>query len=66
MSFVRYRRRDHPHALAGFGTLGLEIMDQTPFADAILVPIGTAALVAAIATVVKQKKPSCLVYVSKH
>ncbi|CAB3249267.1 unnamed protein product [Arctia plantaginis] len=54
--------RDHPHALAGFGTLGLEIMEQAPFADAILVPIGTGALAAAIATVVKQKKPSCLVY----
>lgn len=59
-----YCRRDHPDALAGFGTVALEILEQAPFADAVLVPIGTGALAAAVATVIKHKKPSCLVYVS--
>ena len=31
---------DHPHILAGQGSLGLEILDQVPDVDAIVVPTG--------------------------
>jgi len=32
---------DHPHILAGQGSLGLEVLDQVPDVDAIVVPTGT-------------------------
>lgn len=32
---------DHPHILAGQGSLGLEVLDQVPDVDAILVPTGS-------------------------
>ncbi|XP_038206612.1 L-threonine ammonia-lyase-like [Zerene cesonia] len=54
--------RDHPHILAGYGTLALEILDQIPAVDAVLVPVGSGGLVAAIAAVIKHAKPECLVY----
>lgn len=53
---------DHPHVLAGHGTIALEILEQVPRVDAILVPVGTGGLAAAVATVVKRVKPTCLVY----
>lgn len=37
-----------------------------PNVDAIIVPVGTGGLVAAVATVVKHAKPNCLVYVSPN
>jgi threonine dehydratase len=33
-------RFDHPQILAGQGSLGLEILDQVPDVDAIIVPTG--------------------------
>ncbi|XP_059053325.1 L-threonine ammonia-lyase-like isoform X1 [Achroia grisella] len=54
--------RDHPHILAGYGTIALEILDQMPYVDAIIVPVGSGGLAAAIATVIKHVKPRCLVY----
>ena len=33
-------RFDHPHILAGQGSLGLEILDQVPDVDAIIIPTG--------------------------
>lgn len=50
--------------LAGYGTIGLEILQQVPQVDAILVSVGGGGLAAMIATVVKNYKPNCLVYVS--
>ncbi len=32
---------DHPHILAGQGSLGLEVLDQVPDVDAIIIPTGT-------------------------
>lgn len=57
-------RRDHPHVLAGYGTMALEILEQVPNVEAILLPVGTGGLAAAICTVIKSHKPNCLVYVS--
>ncbi|XP_037294107.1 L-threonine dehydratase catabolic TdcB isoform X1 [Manduca sexta] len=54
--------RDHPHMLAGFGTVGLEILEQVPFVDAVIVPVGGGGLISAIARVIKHVKPTCLVY----
>ncbi|XP_026742976.1 uncharacterized protein LOC113504747 [Trichoplusia ni] len=54
--------RDHPHILAGYGSLALEILETTPFLDAIVIPVGSGGLAAAVATVIKHQKPNVLVY----
>uniref|UniRef100_A0A7I5E865 L-serine deaminase n=1 Tax=Haemonchus contortus TaxID=6289 RepID=A0A7I5E865_HAECO len=48
---------DHPNILAGAGTIGLEILEQVPDVDAILIPVGGAGLIAGIAVAVKKLKP---------
>lgn len=48
---------DHPHIMAGQGTLGLEILEQVPDVDAIVVPVGGGGLIAGIATAVKSLRP---------
>ncbi|XP_026743300.1 uncharacterized protein LOC113504976 isoform X2 [Trichoplusia ni] len=34
---------DHPHIMSGQGTVGLEIVEQVPDVDAVLVPVGAEA-----------------------
>jgi threonine dehydratase len=46
---------DHPDVVAGQGTLGLEILDQVPDLDTVVVPIGGGGLIAGIASVIKQR-----------
>jgi len=48
---------DHPNILAGQGTMGLEILDQVPDVDAIVVPVGGGGLIAGVAMAVKTLKP---------
>lgn len=44
--------------IAGQGTMALEILEQVPDLDAIVIPVGGAGLIAGIATVVKKMKPN--------
>ena len=48
---------DHPHIIAGQGTMGLEILEQVSDVDAIVVPVGGGGLIAGIGVVIKQLKP---------
>ncbi len=48
---------DDPAVLAGQGTIGLEILEQVPDVEAIVVPVGGAGLIAGIATAVKAMRP---------
>ncbi|PSL40410.1 threonine dehydratase [Planomicrobium soli] len=48
---------DHPDVIAGQGTVGLELIDQVPEADIIVVPVGGGGLLAGILTAVKAAKP---------
>jgi threonine dehydratase len=48
---------DDPAVVAGQGTLGLEILDQVPDADTVVVPVGGGGLIAGIATVVDELSP---------
>ena len=41
---------DHEWIIAGQGTLGLEILDQCPDVEAVLVPVGGGGLLAGVAT----------------
>src|SRR5437016_3006707 len=49
---------DHPDIIAGQGTMGLEILEQVPNLDAVIVPIGGAGLIAGIALAIQALKPS--------
>ena len=46
-----------PLVVAGQGTLGLEILDQVPDLDAVIVAIGGGGLIAGLSTAVKSVKP---------
>ncbi|XP_011149389.1 uncharacterized protein LOC105189156 isoform X2 [Harpegnathos saltator] len=50
---------DHPHIMAGQGTLGLEIVEQVPDIDAVVVPVGGGGLIAGVALAVKTFRPNC-------
>ena len=50
--------------MAGQGTVGLEIIEQVPGVDAVLVPVGGGGLLAGVATAIKHLKPHVLIYVS--
>ncbi len=47
----------HPLVIAGQGTIGLEIMEDLPDVQTILVPIGGGGLISGIATAVKSISP---------
>jgi len=48
---------DDWHVIAGQGTLALEVLDQVPDLDAIVVPIGGGGLLAGVITVLRTLKP---------
>ncbi|MFD1647531.1 threonine ammonia-lyase [Haloarchaeobius litoreus] len=48
---------DDPDIVAGQGTLGLEIVEQVPDVDTVVVPIGGGGLIGGIATAVKARAP---------
>lgn len=51
-----------PEVVAGQGTIGLEILDQMPDVDVVLVPVGGGGLISGIAYVIKSLRPECKVY----
>lgn len=46
---------DHHDVIVGQGTLGLEILDQVPDVETVIVPIGGGGLIAGVASALKQK-----------
>ncbi|MCG5216837.1 threonine ammonia-lyase [Streptosporangium sp. KLBMP 9127] len=48
---------DHPHVIAGQGTIGLEILEQLPEVGTIVLPIGGGGLAAGVALAVKSLRP---------
>ena len=55
---------DHPHIMAGQGTIGLEILEQVPNPDAVIIPVGGGGLIAGIATAIKALSPQTQIIVS--
>ncbi len=53
---------DGPLTALGTATVGLELMQQVPGLDAVVVPIGGGGLCAGISAAVKQLNPACKVY----
>ena len=57
---------DDPHIIAGAGTMGMEIVDQVPDVEAVVVPVGGAGLIAGVALALKTLKPDVIVIVRKY
>ncbi len=53
---------DDEDVIAGQGTIGLEVMEQLPDLDAIIVPIGGGGLISGIAYTIKTLSPNVKVY----
>ncbi|KAH8863169.1 L-threonine dehydratase catabolic TdcB [Schistosoma japonicum] len=52
---------DHPHIVAGQGTIGIEILEQVPDVDAIIVPVGGGGLLAGICVAVKSIRADVMI-----
>ena len=48
--------------IAGQGTIGLEILDQLPDVDAVIVPIGGGGLISGVAFAIKSLRPEVKIY----
>jgi threonine dehydratase len=48
---------DDEEVIAGQGTIGLEILEDVPDVEGIVVPVGGGGLISGIATIVKERKP---------
>lgn len=49
---------DDPAIIAGQGTMGLEIVEQVPDLDAVVVPVGGGGLLAGVALAIKSLRPN--------
>ena len=54
-----------PAVIAGNGTIGLEILDELPDVDAVIVPYGGGGLSSGIASAIKALKPDTKIYASE-
>ncbi|MET9230862.1 threonine/serine dehydratase [Lentzea sp. NPDC003310] len=48
---------DHPDVIAGQGTIGLEVLDDLPDVDTVVVPMSGGGLISGVATAVKSLRP---------
>lgn len=48
--------------IAGQGTIGLEILEQLPDADVVIVPVGGGGLISGVAFAIKQLNPNIKIY----
>jgi len=54
-----------PNVIAGNGTIGLEILEDLPEVDAVIVPYGGGGLISGIASAIKSLKPGVKIYASE-
>ena len=53
---------EDPLVIAGQGTLGLELLEQIPDLESVIMPIGGGGLMSGVATAIKALKPSVRIY----
>src|SRR5262249_22267333 len=53
---------DNEHVMAGQGTAALELLEQAPNLDAVVVPVGGGGLIAGILVAIKETNPKIRVY----
>jgi threonine dehydratase len=56
---------DDPYVMAGNGTIALEILEDLPDIDAVVIPWGGGGLTCGIATVIRAAKPACRLYAAE-
>src|SRR5262249_55718645 len=56
---------DDPYVMAGNGVIGLEILEDLPDVDAVLIPWGGGGLTCGIASAIRAKKPGCKVFAAE-
>jgi threonine dehydratase len=56
---------DDPDVMAGNGTIGLEILEDLPEVDAVVIPWGGGGLTCGIATAVRAMRPDCRLYAAE-
>ena len=56
---------DDPNVMAGNGTIGLEIMEDLPDVDTVVIPWGGGGLTCGIASAIRQLKPSCKIFAAE-
>jgi threonine dehydratase len=54
-----------PGVMAGNGTIGLEILDDRPDVDAVVIPLGGGGLTVGIASAIKAVKPGTKIYTAE-
>ncbi|XP_049638560.1 serine racemase isoform X1 [Suncus etruscus] len=54
-----------PAVIAGQGTIALEVLNQVPLVDAMVVPVGGGGMVAGVAITIKALRPSVKVYAAE-
>jgi len=52
---------DNPFVIAGQGTVGLEVLEQIPDVEVVVVPVGGGGLISGIAAFIKRTRPSIAV-----
>lgn len=53
---------DDEHVIAGQGTIGLELLEQLPEVDVVIIPIGGGGLISGVAYAIKSLNPNIKVY----
>jgi threonine dehydratase len=53
---------DDDAVIAGQGTVGLELLEQVPDLDAVVLPVGGGGLAAGVAVAIKSKRPEVAIY----
>ncbi|HEV8430499.1 MAG TPA: threonine/serine dehydratase [Pyrinomonadaceae bacterium] len=56
---------DDPHVMAGNGTIALEILEDLPEVDAVIIPWGGGGLTCGIATALRELRPSCRIFTAE-
>jgi threonine dehydratase len=56
---------DDPHVMAGNGVIGIEILEDLPDVDSVVIPWGGGGLTCGIASAVRAKKPACKIYAAE-
>ncbi|XP_060060126.1 serine racemase [Erinaceus europaeus] len=65
MEGIMVHPNQEPTVIAGQGTIALEVLNQVPLVDALVVPVGGGGMAAGIAIAIKTLRPSVKVYAAE-